>query len=354
MRQAVSAVSLRTLLCTLLLASAPLAAQESRSIFDIVKWQDGPGTGVLGLVADVGVPSYCKFADSKGAKTFLQATGNVPSGREVGLLFCDPKRDSSYWFVVFDYDESGYVKDDEKATLDAAKILKSLQDGQIQGNEERRRRGYDELEIAGWYRAPYYDTLTNNLTWSLRVRVLGSTEESINHSVRLLGRRGVMNVDLVADPADMPSAVAAFDSAIAEFGYFTGQTYAEWKPGDKVAEYGLTALVAGGAGLAAAKLGFFSKLWKWIVGLVLALKKFIIVLVVGIGAALKKLFSGRRSSDGGTPVSTTAQRVAYKPPPPVKPPVTGAPAAAPPAAAPVAAPANLSSLGSNPETPQKA
>lgn len=265
-------------------------AQE-RTIWNIIDWQSGSSTGRLGLIAEQGVPEYCKFADKKGAKAFLEATGNVPSGRELGILLCDPKADSSYWFVVFDWDESGYVKDDEKSSLDAAKILKTMQDGQDAANDYRRSRGLDELLVAGWERQPYYDTLTNNLTWSVRVRTKEDPEESINHSVRLLGRKGVMSVDLVADPEDMPVAIASFDSALTHFSFFSGQTYAEWKPGDKVAEYGLAALVTGGAGLAAVKLGLFGKMWKWLVAMVLALKKALIAVVIGIGALLKKLFT---------------------------------------------------------------
>lgn len=284
-----------------LLPGTSRGQESGRSIFDVIKWQEGPSTGILGLIADLGVPQYCKFADAAGSKTFLQATGNIPSGRELGVLLCDPRRDSSYWFVVFDFDESGYVKDDEKATLDAAKILKTLQEGQDAGNKERRRRGLDELEIAGWERPPYYDTVTNNLTWSVKVRSKTDNEESINHSVRLLGRRGVMNVDLVASQEDMATAVPSFDSVLTEFSYFTGHGYAEWKPGDKVAEYGLTALVAGGAGLAAAKLGLFGKMWKWVLGLLVALKKFVIVIVLAVGAFLKRLFSRAPKADSEVP-----------------------------------------------------
>ena len=267
-------------------------AQE-RTIWNIIDWQGGSSTGMLGLIAEQGVPEYCKFADKKGAETFLEATGNIPSGRELGVLLCDPKADSSYWFVVFDWDESGYVKDDEKASLDAAKILKTLQEGQDAANSERRSRGLDELLVTGWERPPYYDSLTNNLTWSVRIRSKADPEESINHSVRLLGRKGVMSVDLVADPEDMAEAVASFDSALTQFDFYSGQSYAEWKPGDKVAEYGLAALVTGGAGLAAAKLGLFSKMWKWIVAMVLALKKAFIAIIIGIAAFFKKIFKGK-------------------------------------------------------------
>jgi uncharacterized membrane-anchored protein len=343
MRAAVTHFSRATLAATLTLAFLPFASAgaQHKSIFDIIPWTEGPTTGRLGLVAMLDVPEYCHFGDGKGARTFLEATQNTPGGNEVGVLLCSAAgADSSLWFVVFSFDESGYVKDDEKATLNADKILKGLRDGQEEANKERKSRGWDEFILTGWDRAPYYDSLTNNLTWSLRLRSSEDPDESVNHSVRLLGRKGVMHADLVADPADMPRAVPAFDSILTTYEFVTGQRYAEWKSGDKVASYGLTALVAGGAGLAAAKLGFFGKIWKWILGVLLALKKAIIVVVVAIAALFKRVFGKKTAETAGTaatpgsgpPRTSTstpakAPAGAYKP---VQPPAAvAAPSAAP-------------------------
>jgi uncharacterized membrane-anchored protein len=55
------------------------------------------------------------------------------------------------------------------------------------------------------------------------------------------------------------------DNIIKNFSYKSGKSYAEFVKGDKIAQYGLTALIAGGAGAAAVKLGFFKilvKFWK--------------------------------------------------------------------------------------------
>jgi uncharacterized membrane-anchored protein len=71
-----------------------------------------------------------------------------------------------------------------------------------------------------------------------------------------------------------------------------GSTYADFDPKiDKVAEYGLSALIAGGALAGAAKLGLFGLLFKYILVAVLALKKAVIVVVVAIVAGVKKLWS---------------------------------------------------------------
>jgi uncharacterized membrane-anchored protein len=280
---------------SLFLLPLPLAAQESP--IDRIPWADGPVIGGLGTVAEVEVPTFCRYTDADGAKMFMEATENTASGSELAILLCtDPQADSVMWFVVFSFEKSGYVRDDERTSLDALGILKTLRRGNDAANRERESRGWEQLVIDGWEREPYYDSLTNNLTWSLRVAAKGSPEMSVNHSVRLLGRSGVMHADLVADPADMANAVAAFDGIVGTYTYLDGHKYAEWREGDKVAAYGLTALVAGGAGVAAAKLGLFPKLWKAIIGILIAAKKLLIVVVVAIGAALKRLFGKKETS----------------------------------------------------------
>jgi len=47
------------------------------------------------------------------------------------------------------------------------------------------------------------------------------------------------------------------------FRFKSGEKYAEFTQGDKIAKYGLTALIAGGAGAAATKFGIFKFLGKF-------------------------------------------------------------------------------------------
>ena len=282
-----------------LFAAAPALAQDSSgsSPLSRIAWTAGPVKGRLNDVAEVGVPAGCRFTDAKGAREFMEITENPPSGHEAGVVLCsDHDREKDYWFVVFEYDASGYVKDDEKAKLDQRKILQTLQEGTEAGNEERRRRGWEEIEVAGWQTAPFYDDATHNLTWATRIRAKGGTGESINHSVRLLGRGGVMNVDLVSGPEQYANVLGTFTEMLDNYEYVAGSRYAEWRQGDKVAKYGLTALIAGGAGAAAMKLGLFGKLWKFALGILLALKKLVIVAVAGVFAFVKKLF-GKKKED---------------------------------------------------------
>jgi uncharacterized membrane-anchored protein len=74
-----------------------------------------------------------------------------------------------------------------------------------------------------------------------------------------------MSVQLVADSSSIDDATREFNAALDGYSYNQGQRYAEFVKGDKLAGYGLTALIAGGAGAAAVKSGLLQKFWKLIV-----------------------------------------------------------------------------------------
>lgn len=266
--------SIRWSLAAALVASAPAHAQPAQpeepadarmALFNRIQWQDGPTRSKVGPEAEMSVPRNCRFTDAEGARLFMEVTENPTSGQERGVLLCQTREDEDTWFVVFSFDPSGLVRDDDRGELDADQILKSIREGTEQSNEERRRRGWETIEISGWSRPPYYDQKTNNLTWAVQMR-----SGTVNHSVRLLGRGGVMHADLVAGPEQLPGAVSAFDGMLTQYAFSPGHKYAEWREGDKLAGYGLTALVAGGAGAVAVKTGLFGKLWKVIAAVAVA------------------------------------------------------------------------------------
>ena len=256
-----------------------LHAQENdrRSQFEALGWREGPTSGDLGRTASVKVPQDFRFVGPTGAPKFMELTENPSDGDELGVLLHDDS-----WFVVFTFNESGYVKDDDKDKLEADKILASIRKGTEEANKVRVQRGWAAMEILGWQQPPFYDPATHNLTWSIR----GSSEgdSSVNHSVRLLGRHGVMHVDLVAASDEMAEALPAFNDMLRGFTFKEGQRYAEFKPGDRIAQYGLTGLIVGGTGAALIKTGLLQKFWKLIV-----------VGFIAVAGFLKRLFTGGRS-----------------------------------------------------------
>ena len=278
--------------------SAEMKKRQAK--FESIEWLSGPSKGRLGEIGEIEVPKGCKLTQQKGTLTYLDLTQNIPDGDEVGLLRCQDSADEDkHWFVIYTYDESGYVKDDEKGHLDANAILKSLREGTDEGNLERKKRGWPEMHIDGWLRPPYYDEKSHNLTWSFK----GGDSDGgtvVNESVRLLGRGGVLHADLVLNPTQVDSVIPDFDKVMLSTTFVAGSRYSEWKSGDKVAAYGLTALIAGGAGAVAMKSGLFAKLGAAIAGL----WKLIAAGFLALSTRLKSLFKRKPKSGGGAPPST--------------------------------------------------
>lgn len=110
----------------------------------------------------------------------------------------------------------------------------------------------------------------------------------VNYTSRLLGRSGVMSAILVSDVGSLSTDTQDFKTALQQFRYMPGEQYSEFKQGDKIAEYGLAALILGGAAAVATKKGFWAVIggflaafWKLLAGLAVAA-------VAGIGSLFKR------------------------------------------------------------------
>lgn len=264
--------------------SAAEAKQKEKAFLDKIEsfgWTR-EGFGKLGSRAQVAIPRGYRFTNGDGAREMMRLYDNIPNDSLLGMLTTEG---FGPW-IVFSFDDSGYVRDDEKDKLDADALLKSLKEGQERANERRKELGIGTLEILGWAVPPHFNDQTKNLEWATRARG-DEGGISVNYQTRLLGRHGVMAVTLVCEPEEMEGLLPQYQATIGTFQYTDGESYAEYRSGDKVAKYGLTALIAGGAAVAASKMGLFAFL-----GAKLAkLGKGLIVIVLAIGAACKKIFT---------------------------------------------------------------
>lgn len=269
----------------LVTASAPSMAQEPGGQGSVAAqirnlgWKAGPSEGKIAGRATIAIPAKYAFLGAADTSKFLTLMRNLP--RTDSYTFAPQDLD---WFAIFDFEDTGYIKDDEK--IDADAVLKSLKEGNALGNEERKKRGYPALNLDGWFVAPRYDTDTKRLEWATKLSSEGGT--SVNYRIRILGRAGVMSALLVSDPDSLEKDIRVFKTALNDFSFDSGQRYAEYRPGDKIAEYGLTGLIIGGAAAAAAKAGLFK-----VIG------KFGIFIFAGaaavIGGLVKRMF-GRRTA----------------------------------------------------------
>ncbi len=277
------------LVCLPLRAAQPEPAADEAAlqakydkIINALPWKTGPGDQSLGGRAELKYSKDYRFLDSAGAKSRLKMSGNHVEKRDI-LGMVEHLQDK--WWVVFEFDEIGYVKDDEKDKLNADKILASYREGIEAENKERDG---PPTHVVGWHTKPNYNEQTHNLEWAIIFE--NSGEQYVNYRVKLLGRHGVVDGTWVGDLKALDTAVTQFRQVLQDFKYKSGETYAEYRAGDKIARYGLGALVLGGATLGAAKLGLFPAVF-------LFFKKgfkFIIVGIVALGAWLKRLVTGRR------------------------------------------------------------
>jgi uncharacterized membrane-anchored protein len=245
--------------------------EQVRHDMAALAWQRGPGEGQIGGVATIKLAEAQAFLDGPNTRRFLELNQNPPRDHHYTLAAME-----SGWFAIFYFESSGYVKDDEKLDPDA--LLTALRESDTPSNEERQRLGMPPIHTVGWHVPPHYDLASKRLEWGVRLRGDGGGD-IVNYTIRLLGRRGVMHATLVSAPARLDRDIAEFKATLTGYGFASGERYAEFRAGDRVAEYGLAALVLGGAAAVATKTGFGK-----------AIGKFVVVGVAAFGSAVVAFF----------------------------------------------------------------
>ncbi len=266
--------------------AVPALAADSetdvRSEMAKLPWQEGPGTGDVGSHSKIEIPAGARLLPESSGSRFLELTGNLPEPGDTVLI-----RD--HWWATLSFADSGYVKDDDKLNPD--ELLATLRKNDEESNQERTKRGMATLTIDGWIVPPHYDPTTKYLEYGLRLRASDSPKAVVNYTMRLLSRRGYETVTLVTSPETLDQDVKDLHEVLGGYKFNPGETYSEFRAGDHVAEFGLGALVLGGAAAAAVKAGWF----KGILVALAAAWKLVAAAVVAGFAAIKRLF-GRSSN----------------------------------------------------------
>jgi len=237
--------------------------------------------------ATLRLPEGYVYVPRPQADQIMEAYGNSHDDRFLGLVF--PGKEGN-WFVVAQYEASGYIKDDDAKDWEVDELLASLREGTQAQNERRRELGVGELEIVGWAEKPAYDAATHRLVWSVAAHDTGSAPgdaQTINYNTYMLGREGYITMNLVTSSDNIATDKAAAHALLGALSFNPGKAYADFNEGtDKVAAYGLTALVAG---VAAKKLGLFAIIAAFVAKFA---KVFLVAGAAG-GAALWKKLRGK-------------------------------------------------------------
>ena len=285
----------------ILLSIGPAAAQtdeEYAAAAEAFESQLGYQTGTITLpdgIATINVPADFRFLGKEGSQRLLtDGWGNPAEMSEHVLGMLVPAHTSPLaeegWGIIITFDESGYVNDKDAASIDYEKLLQQMQDDTKTSNKEREKLGFEPVTLIGWAEPPHYDAANHKLYWAKELQFGTADVHTLNYCIRVLGRRGVLELNAVAAMDRLPTIHDNTDNVLASIDFNQGHRYADYVHGeDKVAEYGLAALIAGAA---AAKVGFF----KALLVAILALKKLLIVAVLAVIAFVRKLFTRREKA----------------------------------------------------------
>ena len=272
-------------------------AAEMKAAFDAARAvkKEGPADIKLGDQGVIHLPPQYVFIPQKETMGVLKAMGNSPSPDTLGMIF--PLADGN-WFVVIRYVNSGYIKDDDAKDWKADELLDEIRKGTANANEERKKRGIPEMEIVGWVERPAYDAATHRLVWSMSSRDKGAAageEQGVNYNTYLLGREGYVSMNLVTGMKSVESQKPIARQLLAALEFDKGKAYGDFNAStDRIAEYGLAALVGG---VAAKKLGLFALIAAFFV----KFAKVIILALIPIGAFAAKFFRRKKEAVASPP-----------------------------------------------------
>lgn len=247
--------------------------------------QVGPAAVTLRDQATLKIGKNEVFIPQPAAGQLMHAMGNSNNPDMLGLLM--PTSDDDEWMVVAKYEASGYIKDDDAKDWNVDDLYKSLKEGTAAANEERAKRGIPALEIQGWVERPHYDAATHRLIWSMAARSQGQPADdpgSVNYNTYALGRDGYISLNLITGRDHVDADKPAVQKLLADLDFKDGKRYADFNSKtDKIAEYGLAALVGG---IAVKKLGLFAVIAAFLA----KFAKVAILAVAGFGAVIAKFF----------------------------------------------------------------
>ncbi len=286
--------------------AAPAAGDSARPAapaadpLERIVWRSGPTTAALGGVAQLNVPDACRVTDAAGAALFTEGGPEAARGDELGVVLCASARpDGGHWYAVLRYDTTGRVSDADRDSLDSDVILAGLRRESTADTEARRKRGEPALPLVGWAQPPTYDKSRFTMSWATIYANGNAADETVVHSVRLLGREGVMRADLVVSPTEYPAELPAFEALVRGLSFADGKHYADWQEGEPEAGYGLAAL-PGGATITVGEAGALVAIWLALKVLVtkgsLLMKKIILAGLAALGVGLRAWWKRRRAA----------------------------------------------------------
>lgn len=232
-----------------------------------------------------------QFLGKKDTRRVLEDFwGNPPDDTVLGMIV--PRHpaldEEGNWAVVVTYSDDGYISDDDAAKIDYDELLANLKKETDEDNAARAKQGYGTVDLVGWAVPPRYDANSKKLYWAKELKFSDSDGNTLNYDIRVLGRNGYVSLNAISGMDELPQVRDGMQKLLPMAEFDDGARYADYNEDtDKVAGYGLAALIGGGI---AAKAGLLTKL-----GLLLAKGwKLLIIGFVALAGVVRKLFGGKK------------------------------------------------------------
>ena len=315
-------------------AAAPSTpeARQAQARIDAIQRRLHPVSGDVAIpganaVLHLGRDYYFLPAD-EARVVLTEGWGNAPSQADgvLGMVFPAGRTFADdTWGAVLTYEATGYVSDSDAASTDYADLLTQLRTGEEEANAEFQRQGFPARHLVGWAQTPVYDGRTHSLVWARNIQFAGAPENTLNYDIRMLGRSGVLSLNMVTVMSDLADTRMAAQHLANAAEFTTGHRYADYRPGpDPVAEYGIAGLIAAGVGVTLVKKA-------GLLALILAFgKKIFLVVALAVAALwrrIKRLFGWKSQEEVAAYEEVPAALpVEAESPPPAAPGLEGAPA----------------------------
>lgn len=207
-------------------------------------WVKGPAQVSLGDYGQLEIPGGFKFANPDVAQAFLKSASS--SGKILGIVMPDTEMVArnpalGEWYIRFEYFDTGHISDMTDMELKEDAILSSLQPQVQEMNDARESRGQPKMAKVGWELKPIYHSREHSLEWAWRGEGMAPLDTVFDYTSRFLTRRGTLQAHAAVFRGGN-FGLDAIHEILATMRIKTGETYAEFKPGDKVASGGLATL----------------------------------------------------------------------------------------------------------------
>lgn len=297
-------IFLASLLLTLpLLASSDQQSKEAIIQEQIIAAYSAMGNAAIQGPSEISLSDQAKldldqnyvFIPKEEAEVYMKAVGNGVNPNLIGLILSEDG--GLEWTISIKYNPEGYIREDDAKNWNADNLLTELIEGTEESNVARKAEGYDTFHVVQWIEKPNYDTLNHKLIWSIEGKVddIPLSDEPdydrfVNYNTYAFGRNGYLQFTLMTDKSSVEANKVHAANILKATSFNEGNRYEDFVEGqDRVAEYGLAALIVGAA---AKKLGligmvgvFLIKIWKIIaVGAVFAF------------GAIRRFFGGKKEA----------------------------------------------------------